>query len=152
MITCATCPGSTLCSGMNLYQVLVRVFDLYSAGVTNKLDILIALSDEDEAILERYTANISHSCWSKAALLSIVEVIARLDTTDMEPKVFQERVFAVMRTAREAFGAFPWNLSSLADQAVDMYDLIRERCPDAALCDHMKKRNFIKTCIEISYG
>ena len=122
MKTCDDCPGSTLCSGQNLYPVLVRVYDLYGAGLTDKFDILIALDDDDESILDRYTANVSHACWTKAALL-----------------------------ARDAFSSFPWNLDALVDEAPELYALIVEKCPDDNLRTALSKRAFVKMCKDIVY-
>lgn len=155
MKSCDDCPSSTLCSGHNLHPVLVRVFDLYGAGTVDKFDILFALSEQDEAILERYTSHVSRACWTKAALLAIVEVVSRLGrdeiTPDPAPDHALERVQETIRTARTAFSRFPWSLDALVEQAPELYALIVEACPDAALCDALGKRAFVKMCKDIAF-
>lgn len=113
MKACDECPGSEKCSGMNLRPVLVRVFDLYADGTTDKFAILDALDDDDEEILERYTANVSRSCWTKAALLAIVEVVSRLSSVD--------QVYKTISTAHAAFSRFPWQVNELVEQAPDLH-------------------------------
>jgi hypothetical protein len=151
MKSCDDCPGSTLCSAHNLHPVLVRVYDLYRAGKTDKFDILFALGDADEDILERYSANVSRVCWTKAALLAIVEVVSRLGQQNLSLEDAVERVHDTIRAAREAFSRFPWSLDELVEQAPDLYALIQEKCPDAALCDALSKRAFVKMCKDIAY-
>lgn len=152
MKSCDDCPGSEQCSGQNLYPVLVRVFDLYDQGVTDKFDILFALSDEDEAILERYTTGVSASCWSKAALLAIVDVLTRLADDGLDgrdvPAVVTERI----ASARAAFARFPWRIEELVEQAPFLYALLQERCPDDALCGALSKRQFMKMCKDIAFA
>ena len=150
MRSCDDCPGSTACSGHNLQPVLVRVYDLFAAGTTDKFDILFALGDEDEAILERYTSHVSRSCWTKAALLAIVDVVGRLGQLDDIDDV-EGQVFGTIRTARDAFGRFPWHLDELVEQAPDLYALIQERCPREDLCEKLSKRAFVKVCKAVAY-
>lgn len=152
MISCDDCPSSTQCSGRNLHPVLVRVFDLYASGKTDKFDILFALGPADEELLERYTTRVSHACWTKAALLAIAEVVGRLKDAGVPPEEAVERLYGTVRTARDAFARFPWRLDELVEQAPDLYDLIVEQCPDAALCEHMNKRAFSKMCKEIAFA
>ena len=75
MRSCDICPGGEACAGINLAPILVRVFDLYAAGKTDKFDILFALDEDEEELLETYTSNVSRACWSKAALIAIAEVL-----------------------------------------------------------------------------
>ena len=149
MKSCDDCPGSTLCSGHNLRPVLVRVLDLYGAGMTDKFDILFALGDADEEILEHYTAHVSRACWTKAALLAIVEVVVRLQGQGLSPDAAIQHVHRSVHTARSAFSRFPWNLDELVEQAPELHALIVEQCPDAALCDALGKRAFVKMCKDI---
>lgn len=151
MKSCDDCPGSTLCSAHNLHPVLVRVYDLYRAGKTDKFAILFALGDADEDILERYSAHVSRVCWTKAALLAIVEVVSRLGHQNFTPEEVVERVHDTIGGARDAFLRFPWSLDELVEQAPDLYTLIQEKCPDAALCDALSKRAFVKMCKDIAY-
>lgn len=152
MKSCDDCPGSEQCSGQNLYPVLVRVFDLYDQGVTDKFDILFALSDEDEAILERYTTGVSPSCWSKAALLAIVEVLTRLADGGLSGQDVPAVVGNRIATARTAFARFPWQIEELVEQAPELYALLQERCPDDALCGALSKRQFMKMCKDIAFA
>jgi len=154
MRSCDECPGSTACSGQNLYPVLVRVYDLFAAGKADKFDILFALNDEDEAILERHSVNVSRACWTKAALLAIVEVVGRLSTThkEIDAETMEARVFDTIRVARDAFVHFPWHLDELVDQAPDLYALIQENCPRDDLCENLSKRAFVKVCKSIAYA
>ena len=151
MKSCDDCPGSTQCSGHNLHPVLVRVFDLYDGGMTDKFDILFALGEDDEAVLERYSAHVSSACWTKAALLAIVEVVSRLTDVGGSSVPADERVMRTIQTARDAFSRFPWSLDELVVQAPDLYGLIVEKCPDEALCEALNKRAFVKMCKDIAY-
>ena len=151
MQSCDDCPSSINCSGHNLHPVLVRVYDLYDAGMTDKFDILFALGDEDEDILERYTAQVSRACWTKAALLAIVEVVTRLGSEDMPPEDATRRVHDTVSAARDAFSRFPWRLDALVEQAPVLYALIVEKCPDKMLGDALSKRAFVKMCKDIAY-
>lgn len=151
MKSCDDCPSSTQCSGHNLQPVLVRVYDLFASGKTDKFDILFALDDEDEAILERYTTQVSRVCWTKAALLAIVEIVGRLGGQGLDSEQLAQQVRTSIATAREAFARFPWQLDELVEQAPDLYALIQERCPDEALCDGMSKRSFVKMCKDIAF-
>jgi len=130
---------------------LVRVFDLYGTGTVDKFDILFALDEQDEAIIERYSAQVSRVCWTKAALLAIVEVVSRLGGEQISPDQAIARVRETVRTARDAFLRFPWSLDALVDQAPELYALIVEKCPDAALCDALGKRAFVKMCKDIAF-
>jgi hypothetical protein len=136
---------------VNLRPVLVRVFDLYAAGVTDKFDILLALGDEDEQILERYTTHVSRVCWSKAALQAIAYVVGRLGHESILPKDVVGRVHETVSMAKDAFSRFPWSLDALVEQSVELYALIVEDCPNAALCEVMNKRLFVKMCKDIAY-
>lgn len=154
MRSCDECPGSTACAGYNLHFVLVRVFDMFAAGTTNKFDILFSLGEEDEELLERYTKNVSRECWTKAALLAIVEVVTRISkmesTTDAD--ALEIEVYNAIRTARDAFSVFPWHLEQLVEQAPDLFALIQEQCPRADLCENLSKRAFVKVCKSIAYA
>lgn len=154
MRSCDDCPGSTACSGHNLHPVLVRVYDLFATGTTDKFDILFALNDEDEAILDRYSANVSHECWTKAALLAIVDIVGRLSAVDknITADAVELRVYDTVRVARDAFAHFPWRLDELVDQAPDLYALLQENCPREDLCESLSKRAFVKVCKSIAYA
>ena len=152
MKSCDDCLGSTTCAGHNLHPVLVRVYDLYDAGTTDKFDILFALGDADEDVLERYTVQVSPACWTKAALLAIAQVVSRLVAEPLDPADTVPRVQYTISTARDAFARFPWSLDELVQQAPDLYSLIIEKCPDATLSDALGKRAFVKMCKDIFYA
>ena len=152
MKSCDDCPGTLNCSGQNLHPVLVRVYDLYAAGMTDKFDILCALGDADEAILERYAAQVSPACWTKAALLAIAQVVSRIGEQALDPPDAVQLVQDTISTARDAFARFPWSLDELVQQAPDLYALVVEKCPDAALYEALGKRAFMKMCKDIFYA
>jgi len=152
MKSCDDCPGSNQCSGQNLHPVLVQVYDLYNSGMRDKFDILFALGDADEAILERYTVQVSQACWTKAALLAIAEVIVRIGNEGLAPLEAVQRVFETVITARDSFAMFPWHLDALVEQAPELYALIMEKCPDEALCASLSKRAFAKMCKDVVYA
>lgn len=151
MQSCDDCPGSANCAGLNLQPVLVQVYDLFAAGTTDKFDILFALGDEGEALIERYDNQVSHTCWTKAALLAIVEVVGRI-AKDAAGDDVPQKVHDSVSTARDAFERFPWHLDELVEQAPDIYALLQEQCPDPDLCDRISKRAFVKVCKEIAYA
>ena len=77
MRACDICPGGASCAGVNLAPLLVRVFDLYAGGKTDKFKILFDLDEDEEELLEIHTTNVSRACWTRATLSAIAEVLAR---------------------------------------------------------------------------
>jgi len=150
--SCDDCPGSVKCSSVHLHPILVEVFDLYAGGMHDKFDILFSLSDEDEEALELCDAQVSHDCWTKAALLAIAEVVGRIGQKKTLTDDAEERVFATIKVARDAFEHFPWHLEGLVEQAPDLYALIQEQCPNPVLCERISKRAFIKACKDIVFA
>jgi hypothetical protein len=146
MRSCDDCPGGTECAGSNLHPVLVKVFDLYDAGTTDKFDILFKLGDEREALIEKYDHRVSEVCWSKAALLAIADVVAR---TEAEADI-ATHARATLATARDAFERFPWTLAELIEQAPDLHRAILDQSPEP-LDEHLSKRAFVKMCKDIAY-
>ncbi len=71
MRVCDICPGGAACAGINLAPVLVRVFDLYAGGETDKFEILFAPDEDEEELLEIHTTNVSRACWTRATLSAI---------------------------------------------------------------------------------
>ena len=132
---------------------MVRAYDLYQSGKTNKFDILFSLSDDDEQLLERYTQNVERACWTKAALLAIVQILTRLSKSgELTPgDDLESVVFETIKSARDAFGSFPWHLEELVEQAQDLYAQIQEQCPDEDMCEQISKRTFVKICKSIAY-
>ena len=152
MDSCDNCPGSVKCTSTHLHPILVRVHDLFADGMRDKFDILFALGDEDEEALEMCDAQVSRECWTKAALMAIAEVVERIDLHGAGPTEAERQLFDTIRTARDAFANFPWHLEGLVEQAPELYDQIRQHCPDPALCEHISKRAFIKACKDIVYA
>lgn len=151
MESCDDCPGSVSCAGLNLHPILVQVFELYRSGTTDKFDILFALGDEGEALLERYDQQLSHACWTKSALLAIVDVIGR-DAQGGDERDPEAQLSATLYTARDAFQRFPWRLDALVEHAPTLYSLINEQHPDSELSANLSKRAFVKICKEIAFG
>lgn len=150
MKNCDDCPGSVKCTSTLLHPILVQVYDLYAGGTHDKFDILFALSDDDEEALEVCDARVSRACWTKAALLAIVDVVMRISPSTSSKDAVRE-LYDVIETARDAFSNFPWCLEELVEQAPGLYDLIIERCDTPELCNAVSKRSFLKACKTIAY-
>lgn len=152
MRSCEDCPGGDACSGERLTPVLVRVFDLYAAGMTNKFEILFALGEEDEALLETYTRNVERACWTKAGLGAIADVLVRradeADGADDWPAALE----ATLATARDAFARFPWRLTDLVEQAPDLHEAVLRRTGEGGFAQAVTKRAFAKACKAIVYA
>ena len=150
MKSCDDCPGSVKCTSTLLHPILFQVYDLYAEGTRDKFDILFALSDDDEEAIELCDARVSRACWTKAALMAIVDVVMRLSQhNDLDDP--ERELYHVIETARGAFSLFPWHLEELVDHAPELYALIMERCVSTALCDTISKRAFIKACKDIAF-
>ncbi|MEG3618880.1 hypothetical protein V5T82_10480 [Magnetovibrio sp. PR-2] len=150
MKNCDDCPGSVKCTSTLLHPILVQVYDLYAGGTRDKFDILFSLSDDDEEALELCDAQVSRACWTKAALLAMVDVVMRLSKNDLSNDP-ERALYGVIETARDAFSSFPWHIEELVDQAPELYALILERCETPELCNTISKRAFIKACKDIAY-
>ena len=147
MRSCDDCQNNVTCAGINLHPVLLHVYDLYAGGMTDKFDILFALDEEEEKLLERFTAKISHICWSKAALMAISDALTREAKSGGEAAEMTHRVMA---TARDAFRRFPWKLEEMIEQAPDLYQLIAENAPED-FSSSLSKRQFTKICKDVAY-
>lgn len=152
MRSCSDCPGAQSCAGNNLHPVLKQVYDLFSSGMTDKFEILDALDDASEELLDRFNHRISPDCWSKAALLTIAEVIADTVNGDEGCERMQEDVRNVVKQARNSFERFPWQLSALVEQAPDLYQAVLETCPDTDFQDRISKRQMVKICKDVAYS
>ena len=141
MRSCDDCPSAKSCAGNNLHPVLKQVYDLYAQGLTNKFEILDALDDGSEELLERFNDRLSPDCWSKAALLAIAEVIEDMAADR-----------AAVGRAKEAFERFPWQLSELVEQAPDLYQAVLEASPDTGFAERVSKRQMVKICKDVVYG
>lgn len=152
MRSCDNCPGGDGCSGDRLTPVLVRVFDLYAGGVTNKFEILFALGEEDEALLETYTANVERACWTKAGLGAIADVLVRREGETAGVEGWPATLEATLITARDAFARFPWRLTDLVDQAPELHAHVMERTGGDGFAEALSKRGFAKACKAVVYG
>ena len=152
MRSCDDCPGGEACSGDRLTPVLLRVFDLYAGGMNDKFEILFALGEEDEALLETYTVNVERACWTKAGLGAIAEVLVRrageADGAGDWPAVLED----TLCTARDAFARFPWKLTDLVEQAPDLHAAVMHRTGDGEFSGAITKRVFAKACKTAVYG
>lgn len=150
MRSCDDCPNSTDCAGVNLHPVLVRVFDLYAGGMTDKFAILEALSDADEALIEKFDHRVSSVCWSKAALLALAQVAAQGAGQAGAGDDLAERTRATVTNARDAFQRFPWKLEEMVEQAPDLYQAILDQgVPEFEAA--VSKRAFVKICTAVAY-
>jgi len=134
------CPSAKGCAGNNLHPVLKQVYDLYASGVTDKYDILDALDDASEDLLVRFNKLISPVCWSKAALLTIAEVIQERIAEGETGDDLEQDLRAAIARARDAFERFPWHLSELVEQAPDLHQAILEAYPEANFAGRVSKR------------
>lgn len=149
MHACDDCLGSVNCAGLNLQPILVKVYDLYDGGTTDKFDILFALGDDNEALIEQYDDQVSRDCWTKAALLAIAEVVGRPAPVDDEDP--EAHLLTTVRTARDAFARFPWRLDALVEQAPNLYAQILEQCSDPERFERVSKRAFVKVCKTVAF-
>jgi hypothetical protein len=135
-----------------LAPVLVRVFDLYAAGKTDKFDILFALDDGDEEILETHTAQVERACWTRAALSAIAEVMVRRESNIKTSGDWQETVEDTLAKAKAAFANFPWHLPDLVEQAPELHSEVLNRVSGDGFGGAVSKRSFAKLCKAIVYG
>jgi len=151
MRACDNCPGGDSCAGNCLTPVLVRVFDLYAGGTTDKFEILFALDEDDEKLLETYTANVQRACWTKAGLGAIAELLIRHDRDAAAGGDWPATIEETLATARDAFARFPWHLPDLVEQAPDLHETIMDRI-GGDFAGAVSKRAFAKVCRAIVYG
>ena len=146
------CPSAKGCAGNNLHPVLKQVYDLYASGVTDKYDILDALDDASEDLLVRFNKLISPVCWSKAALLTIAEVILeRMAQDETGAEDLERDIRVCVGRARDAFERFPWHLSELVEQAPDLYQAVLEANPGTGFADRISKRQMVKICKDVAF-
>lgn len=129
----------------------MRVFDLYAGGKTDKFEILFALNEDDEKLLETYTINVQRACWTKAGLSAISEVLVRHERAAADRGDWTEVIKDTLSTARDAFEKFPWHLPDLVEQAPDLHANLMDRIGDG-FSGAMSKRTFAKACRAIVYG
>jgi len=152
MRACDNCPGGDACAGNCLTPVLVRVFDLYAGGTTDKFAILFALDEDDEKLLETYTANVQRACWTKAGLGAIADLLVRHDREAAERDDWPTVIEETLSTARDAFARFPWHLPDLVEQAPDLHAAVMDRIGGDGFAGAVSKRAFAKVCRAIVYG
>ena len=153
MRSCDTCPSSKGCAGNNLYPVLKQVYNLYARGITNKFEILDLLDEASEELLIRFNKQISSICWTKAALLTIAEVIQDLLAQEVSSvEELEQNIKICVTLANKAFEQFPWRLSELVEQAPELYEVVLEACPEKEFADKISKRQLIKICKGIAYS
>ena len=152
MKSCDICPGGEACAGLNLAPVLVRVFDLYAAGKTDKFEILFALDEAEEELLETHTVGVERACWTRAALGAIADVLVRSEAEIKASGEWRDAVEETLATAKAAFGDFPWHLPDLVDQAPELHAEILARVTGDGFEGAVSKRAFAKACKAIVYG
>ena len=152
MRSCDNCPGGTICDGNSLAPVLVRVFDLYASGTTDKFHILFALDEHDEHLLETHTANVQRACWTRAGLSAIADILVREEGRPADEGDWPAVIEDTLATARDAFARFPWHLPDLVVQAADLHANVMDRVGDDGFAGAVSKRAFAKACRAIVYG
>jgi hypothetical protein len=152
MRSCDICPGGDACAGINLTPILLRVFELYVAGKTDKFEILFALDEDEEELLEMYTSNVSRACWSKAALSAIVEVLVRSQEMVTQGGEWTAVVEGTLHSAAAAYAQFPWHLPDLVEQAPELHAVVLERISGGDFGTAISKRGFAKLCKASVYG
>jgi hypothetical protein len=151
MRSCNNCPGGTACSGNNLAPVLKHVFELYAGGEKNKFDILFALSEEEEKLLETHTTGVERACWTRAGLVAVTGIlIERLASAEQQGS-WASLVEQTIATAKDAFADFPWHLPDLVDQAPDLHASLVDQM-EGDLPQDLSKRAFVKICKTVVYG
>jgi len=152
MRSCDTCPGGEACAGNCLTPILLRVFDLYAGGKTDKFEILFALDAGEEELLETHTLNVQRACWTKAGLSAIAEVLVRCEQVAADGGDWQSLIEDTLSTAKGAFARFPWHLPDLVEQAPDLHANVMDRIGGAGFSSAISKRTFAKACRAIAYG
>jgi len=150
--SCDKCPGGGACAGTNLAPVLVRVMDLHGEGKRDKFEILFALGDDDEELLETHTVGVERACWTKAALSAIAEMLVRREVAIKAGAEWQQVVEDTLEAAKQAFADFPWHLPDLVEQAPDLHAEVLERVTGAGFEAAVSKRAFAKLCKAVVYG
>jgi hypothetical protein len=152
MRSCDDCPGGDACAGNCLTPVLLRVFDLYAGGRTDKFEILFALDEADEKLLEAHTANVQRACWTRAGLAAIAEALVRHEAAGPGPDDWPALLRETLATARDAFARFPWHLPDLVEQAAGLHAHVTERTGGDGFAAALSKRAFAKACRAVVYG
>lgn len=152
MRSCDDCQGGDSCAGNCLTPVLLRVYDLYAAGRTDKFEILFALDEEDERLLEAHTAKVQRACWTRAALGAIAEALRRRAETAPAGGDWPAMLEQTLRTAARAFERFPWHLPDLVEQAAELHAHVSERIDDDAFAAALTRRSFANACKLVVYG
>ena len=152
MRSCDKCPGGAACAGTNLAPVLVRVHDLHAGGMDNKFEILFALGEDDEELLETHTVNVERACWTKAALSAIAEVLVRREAEIKAGAEWRDVVEDTLAAAKAAFADFPWHLPDLVEQAPDLHAEVLERVTGEGFEAAVSRRAFAKLCKAVVYG
>lgn len=152
MRACDSCPGGDACAGNCLAPVLVRVFDLHAGGKTDKFEILFALDEEEEALLETHTANVQRACWTRAGLGAIAELLVRHDRDAAGRGDWPAAIEHTLSTARDAFARFPWRLPDLVEQAPELHAHVIDRIGGGDFPGAMSKRAFASVCKAVVYG
>ena len=151
--SCVRCPSAKGCAGSNLHPILKQVYYLYTGGVTNKYEILDALDDASEDLLLRFNDQVSSVCWTKAAILTIAEIIQELfEQDDCGAENLENNIRICISRASNAFEQFPWQFSNLVEQAPDLYEAALETCSEFDLAKKISKRQLVKICKDIAYS
>jgi len=153
MRSCDDCPNNAGCAGENLFPVLNHVLALYGEGVTDKFDILFRLGEDDEALLERFTYQVSDVCWTKAALKAIAQALAaKADACTGDGDDMTTGIEQALAMALKAFARFPWHIDELIEQAPALHQAVLETDGSGAFAAAFPKRAFAKLCSSLAYA
>ena len=152
MESCETCPGAKACASKNIQPLLDHAFRLHQRGM-DKMEILFAVDDDLEALVEKYTAGISRTCWRKAAILSMARILSEAENAAETSGKGLETLFkSRIAQAVEAFQNFPFAVEDLPGVAATLYGLVDERVAHGALAERMSQRTFRKICTDVAHG
>ncbi|GAB6054590.1 hypothetical protein JCM17960_34100 [Magnetospira thiophila] len=152
MESCKRCPGADACASENIQPLLEHAYRLHQKGL-DKMEILFAVDDQLEQLVERYTANISANCWNKAAVLALTHILAQADNATETDGAGLESLFRTrLARAVAAFEAFPWNVKDLDRKAAEIYGRLSDLTSQPPLSDRVSQRTFRKICSDVALG
>lgn len=151
MEPCKTCPGAEACASKNILPLLDHAFHLHKQGLS-KMEILFAVDDDLEALVEKYTRNISSTCWSNAAAMSLARILAEAEQeTDASGRELEGFLLDRLRSAVAAFRNFPFAVHELDHISPDIFEMIEERMGDDSLENRISQRAFRKLCAQVAF-
>ncbi|CCQ72932.1 hypothetical protein [Magnetospira sp. QH-2] len=152
MESCERCPGADKCASENIQPLLEHAYRLHQKGL-DKMEILLAVDDELEQLIERYTADISPRCWNKAAVFAMAKVLADADNaTEAEGPGLITLYRTKLSHAIAAFEPFPWNVTDLDRKSAELYDRLKSMSNHHHFSKRITQRAFRKLCADLAFG